>query len=215
MSDKPRGDSKLKSLPEERQAAIFEHLRENTYRKTLQWLREDGVETSIRALSEFFAWYPLRRQFLEDETTTEALVDQLKKEVGGLSEEQLDALGQRTFSLLAIRRQDTNAFVKVRSARFKAELETAKLQLREKAEARLSRSLELQRQKFRRETTELYLKWFEDRKAREIASSSVTNSDKIERLGQLMFGADWTTGVAATAPGGARSGKSKPGEVSK
>ena len=36
-----------------------------------------------------------------------------------------------------------------------------------------------------------FLKWFKDHAAREIASGPADNSEKIEKLGQLMFGEDW------------------------
>ncbi len=190
---KPRGDSKLKTLPAERQAAIMEYLAAHTQADTIKWLREDGLQTSAAALSEFYSWYQLRAQLQEDETTAETLLDQLKKEVPELSEEQLDQLGQRTFSLLAIRRQDLGGFVKVRSARARGEIERAKLELREKAEQRLQEKLGLERQRFQRETASLVLKHAEDARVKEISGGSGTNAEKIERLGQLMFGEDWDT----------------------
>ncbi|HOP99128.1 MAG TPA: hypothetical protein PLK78_17055 [Verrucomicrobiota bacterium] len=145
----------------------------------------------MAALSQFLSWYSLQEQFRQDESTTEALLEELKREVPALTEEQLDELGQRTFSLLSIRRQDLEGFVAIRSARAKAEIEKAKLQLREQAERRLAEGLKLQREKFRRETCELFLKWWEDKQAREIAASSDSFADKIRRLDQLMFPDDW------------------------
>lgn len=191
MSRKPRADSRLKTLPQERQDAIAEYARDHTLADTLKWLREDGLQTSMAALSQFLSWYSLHEQFRQDESTTEALLEELKREVPALTEEQLDELGQRTFSLLSIRRQDLEGFVAIRSARAKAEIEKAKLQLREQAERRLAEGLKLQREKFRRETCELFLKWWEDKQAREIAASSDSFADKIRRLDQLMFPDDW------------------------
>lgn len=188
---KIRADAKLKTLPAERQAVIMDYLQGHSLEETAAWLREDGFSTSRAALSDFFSWYQLKAQFQEDASTTETLVEQLKKDVPNLSEAQLDDLGQRTFSLLAIRRQDLGGFVKVRSARTRGEIEKAKLQLREQAEARLKESLNLQRQKFQRDTCELFLQWAEDKRAKEIANSPMSNSEKIERLGALMFGEDW------------------------
>lgn len=54
-------------------------------------------------------------------------------------------------------------------------------------------TLELARQKFRRETCELFTKWAADERARSIAESPMDNAEKIEQLGQLMFGPDWRT----------------------
>ena len=190
-TSKPRSDARLQTLPRERQEAIADYARDHSIRETVAWLKEDGLDTSRTALSRFLSWWRLQEQFREDEATTEALLEQLRKEGSGLSEEQLDELGQRTFSLLAIRREDPDTFVKVRSARSKAVLEQEKLKLRREAEKRLGEGLKLQREKFQRETAELYLKWAADKKAREIASSPASNAEKIERLGQLMFGETW------------------------
>jgi hypothetical protein len=100
-------------------------------------------------------------------------------------------MGQRTFSLLSIRRQDLAGFVKVRTARFKAQIELAKLDLRKESEKRMQEALELERLRFKRETTEMFLKWTEDQRAQDIASSQVSHGEKIEKLGELMFGEDW------------------------
>lgn len=54
-------------------------------------------------------------------------------------------------------------------------------------------ALELEKQKFMRTTCELFLKWAEDHRAKDIASSPVPNTAKIEQLGELMFGEDWGT----------------------
>ncbi|MDE1907216.1 MAG: hypothetical protein KGH75_12280 [Rhodospirillales bacterium] len=51
--------------------------------------------------------------------------------------------------------------------------------------------LELTRQKFQRETCELFLKWSADQKAREVAGSNLSYADKIEQLGQTMFPDSW------------------------
>ena len=191
MNRKPRADSKLKTLPEERQAAIIEFMASHKLTETVKWLREDGLDTSVAALSDFYSWRQLRQQFAEDETTTESLLEQLKREVPNVSDEQLDEIGQRTFSLLSLRRQDLSGFMKVRTARTKGEIEKEKLRLKQVAEERMQGSLTLQRQKFQRETCELFLKWSADQKAREIASGNGSNSEKIEQLGALMFGEDW------------------------
>jgi Protein of unknown function (DUF3486) len=57
--------------------------------------------------------------------------------------------------------------------------------------------LALAREKFQRETCELFLKWHADKNANDLATADISNADKIERLGQLMFGETWK---AQTAP---------------
>lgn len=51
--------------------------------------------------------------------------------------------------------------------------------------------LALEQQKFRRLTCELFLKWREDDRARNIADGPGTNEEKTEWLGQQMFGDLW------------------------
>lgn len=137
-TNKPRADALLKNLPVERQDEIWSRLTVKTaewpdtsYKAVRKWLAADGLKVSQNALFEFYSWYPLRLQAREDEQTTEAIKQNLKEEVSNISEEELDAFGQKTFGLLAIRHQDLNGFVTVRSARTHALLEEKKLKLRE------------------------------------------------------------------------------------
>jgi hypothetical protein len=51
--------------------------------------------------------------------------------------------------------------------------------------------LALAREKYQRETCELFLKWHADKRAGELAGADISNADKIEKLGQLMFGDTW------------------------
>jgi hypothetical protein len=47
------------------------------------------------------------------------------------------------------------------------------------------------REKWQRETCELFIKWFADEEAKKILSSNVPTADKTERLGQRLFGDLW------------------------
>jgi hypothetical protein len=79
------------------------------------------------------------------------------------------------------------ALVALRSAEIgkgRLDLETEKLK-------RKDEELRLAREKFKRETAELFLKWYSDERAREVAAAPVSNREKIEKLGQLMFGEEW------------------------
>lgn len=169
---KPRADSKLKTLPEERQAVIAEYALGHSLAETVAWLREDGLVTSGAALSEFLSWHRLSHQLKRNESTVAQLLSHLRQE-RGMSDEELQKAGQAFFSALAIEQQDSKAWFLSQQTALKKE------------------QLNLDRQKFQRETCSLFLKWSEDRKAREIAVSGATQTEKIERLGQLMFGEDW------------------------
>jgi hypothetical protein len=145
---KTRGDATLKNLSADRQHSIIERMKlpapHGNLTNVRAWLREDGVDTSESSLSRFWEWWHLQQQFQADEQTTNQIVEELKREAPQMTEEQLDDIGQRTFSLLAIRRGDPDTFVKVRSARTRGLIEREKLKLRERAEARLDRKLVLE-----------------------------------------------------------------------
>ncbi|HSU57009.1 MAG TPA: hypothetical protein VLT36_23400, partial [Candidatus Dormibacteraeota bacterium] len=63
-TDKPRADSKLKTLPEERQADIAEHARDHTLAETIEWLSAHGIKLASSTLSEFLSWYHMKSQLI-------------------------------------------------------------------------------------------------------------------------------------------------------
>lgn len=72
-----------------------------------------------------------------------------------------------------------------------------KLALEKKKISQKAEEISLAREKYQRETCELFLKWHADKNANDLATADISNADKIERLGQLMFGETWK---AQTAP---------------
>jgi hypothetical protein len=66
-----------------------------------------------------------------------------------------------------------------------------KLALEKKKVKQKAEELALAREKYQRETCELFLKWHAEQNALDVANSDTSNADKIERLGQLMFGDTW------------------------
>jgi hypothetical protein len=171
MSDrKPRPDSRLKTLPEERQEQIAEYARGHSLAETAAWLKEDGFVTSSAALSEFLSWWALRHQLRKNESTVESVLAEMRRNDPRLTEEQLFTAGQSFFGALAIEQRDALSWKRVQDVRVKSEV------------------LALEEKKFQRETCELFLKWFKDQKAAAIAEGKATNSEKIERLRELMFG---------------------------
>lgn len=150
-----------------------------------------GKKPSLATLSNLRDRLLMEESFREDESTTESILEQLKAEIPELSEDQIDQLGNRTFSLLTIRKQDLKGYVRLRSAMAKAQLERAKLDLRKQEAARQEKSLELEEKRFQRETCKLFLKWAESEEAKKIASGTGSNDEKIQRLGEMMFGDLW------------------------
>ena len=107
-----------------------------------------GQQPSIATLSNIRQRLILEADLQEDEATTETILESLKAEVTSITDEELDRLGARTFSLLALRRRDLDGFEKIRSARAKGELESKKLELAKQDADRKERELALQLAKF-------------------------------------------------------------------
>ncbi len=174
MSRKPRADSKLKTLPEERQAAIAEYARAKTLAETLLWLREDGLQTSAAALSEFLSWFALQQQLQRNASTVETLLANLSHDLPEASPEKIQAIGQSFFSALALEQQDAKGWFLTQQINLK------------------NQQLSLDREKFQRETCEMFLKWYSEKAAKEIIEApGLSQKDKIEKLGQQMFGDLW------------------------
>ncbi len=159
-----------------------------------------GRKPSLATLSNIRDRIAMEEAFRENEATTETLLEELKREVPDITEAQLDEMGHKAFTLLAIRQQDAKSFVQLRSARTKAEIERSKLALREREVNRADQALALDRKRFQRETCELFVEWSADQRAKDIAAAPITNAAKIEQLGQLMFGDDWAAGGLAGEP---------------
>lgn len=193
MSDqkKVRPEAVLKNLPAERQEQVYEKLGEKTLREVRAWLAEDGLKVSLQTISEFRSWYASRLQAQLREQRVLNYMEVLRKQSPELSEEKLAQYGASVFNLQAIEEQDPKLFLAIQTAQHKAQMDRLKLEQRERQIQQRQEGLELEKARFQRETAELFLKWAADQRAKEIAGSNESNAEKIERLGQLMFGEDW------------------------
>lgn len=54
-----------------------------------------------------------------------------------------------------------------------------------------SEDRKLEREKYQRETAGFFMKWYEDQRAKDIANAPISNDEKTDLLGKLMFGEDW------------------------
>ncbi len=178
MKTKPndvlRAKPQLKKLPEEKQREIMEYSRENSHEQTRDWLAEQNIAVTIGALVEFKLWWQLREQFRTAEVSTQTLIELLQETLPPLNDEQITVYGQKVFTLLALKQQDAGEWVRLQ----KLDLDR--------------RKMELDEQKFNQRTCELFLKWYEDRRVQEIAGAQVPQAVKVERLGELLFGEEWS-----------------------
>lgn len=187
---KPRSDSKLKNLPEDRQEQIIAWSRMPKTEECpggLQHAREqlaaDGIQVSLRALSEFVSWWQLENRF----SGAAARAEQFEKKLlenPDFSPERAREAGQALFTMEAMASGDAATFVSLESLALAQRSAKTKYQLeREK--------LEVSKKRLQLVTCEKFLEWFKDERARQIADGSGTNAQKIEALGQAMFGEDW------------------------
>jgi len=114
---KPRADSHLKTLPPERQRTIIDALQTRKLAEVRADLRQDGIETSSAALSEFWAWWHLREQFQDAESSVQTLCKLLKDQRPDMPEEQLADYGQQVFSLLALKQQEPKEWARIQKLR--------------------------------------------------------------------------------------------------
>ncbi|MEI6492061.1 MAG: hypothetical protein WCO94_05895 [Verrucomicrobiota bacterium] len=184
---KARSDSKLKTLPEERQEQII------AWAKTpksetcvgglayaLEQLAADGIKVSISTLSEFVSWWSLRARYLSADARAKQVEELLKSKDPSMTPERIRELGQALFTMEALDSGDAETFVNLEhlklkqdSAKFKGSLDLAKYKL--------------DREKFEVESCKRFLSWFKDARAREIADSGLSNADKIARLRETYF----------------------------
>jgi hypothetical protein len=178
---KPRSDSKLKNLPEERQEQIIAWL--NTQKTEehpggLAYAREqlaaDGIKVSNSTLSAFWAYWDLRQDFSDADLAATFAEEQMRA-FDPANAQKAEELGQFVFTSLAVRKKDPQTFVALQrlkldkeSAEFKGKIDLGKLQLSQA--------------KFETETCKKFLLWFKEAKAREIADSGMSNADKIAAL---------------------------------
>lgn len=143
-----------------------------------EWLARREKLEATKELSQFAANVAKAGNGSLSEGAAAILAGKLLELLEGLGDEKptaetLDAL---TLALSRLRAGDHNA----------EKLRLTTLRLDQTAEL-----LELERQKFQRTTCELFMKWREDERARNIADGPGTNEDKINQLGQEMFGELW------------------------
>lgn len=190
---KPRSDAKLLNLADEVQAAIADYLLSGMpYHQAREVVaKEFGVTASLGAFAQFYQAVcvpALLRKRSQAAAAAEQLAEEVTRSPGAWDQATVDAIKQKAFELAiapSSSPKDVKAlFVLIQKAR----------------DQDIKREeLDLQRQKFQRETAELFLEHVESAQAREIAASAAPRASKIEELGQLMFGDLWQARKEARA----------------
>lgn len=114
---KARSDSPLKNLPEDRQAQIIDWC--NTvktaecsggYKYAKEQLAADGIKASEGALSEFYSWWHLRRDFRRNDSLARDFEELLRKEFPKAEPGKIQEFGQTYFTMNAAARRDPKEF---------------------------------------------------------------------------------------------------------
>ncbi|MHC1762911.1 MAG: hypothetical protein AB9869_01205 [Verrucomicrobiia bacterium] len=182
---KPRSDSKLMTLREEHQAKLADWLLSGmSYADARELVeKEFGVRVPLGSFTSFWDQvcvpHYLRRRSQAVETA-DALAEAATAQAGRFDQATIDALKQRAFELAI----SPHANPKDVKSLFMLVLKSRDQEI-DQAELALAQA------KYQRETCETFIKWVADEQAKAIATGSQSNTEKIERLGQLMFGEDW------------------------
>lgn len=115
---KVRADAKLKLLPATVQEQLAQVCNEpgGTLEKARTWLKQEhGVAVSVNTISEWLAWYQMKRVAALREAKVEAWLECERLEHPELTDEELFRRGQRKFSLLAIAEENPEEWARVQA----------------------------------------------------------------------------------------------------
>ena len=185
----------------------------NSLPETKQLLEEDfeGVRVNDMNLTNwrhtgYAQWLTRRHNVERTKELAKYAADQARASGGSIAEggvaiaagkllELLETVDEKTGQELPVDQiiEVTQALASVRTA----DQNDVRLAQNDKRLAQKDEELRLARERFKRDTCELFLKWHADKSAMEVANSDRNNADKIEKLGQLMFGDTWVPAAPA------------------
>ena len=172
--NKPRGDSKLKTLPQDTQKVLFGWLCAGTYESAMERAASDfGIQTSVASLSDFYSWYSLGRKLERADEFAEALAKRLESiQHLKLDGDQLSLAAQAIFEMRVEEQDDVENHVALRKLRQndkRLKQNDLKIAQQERKIALLERQAELANQ------------------AKAVTNSAMTPEEKAARI-QEIFG---------------------------
>ena len=155
---------------------------EMDYKAAQKWLAGYNIKVSINALQGFYNSLDMRLRFASLQAAQSA--ETAKAELpADIEQATKDRIAQHKFEL---------AFMNLGEAQ---KLQLIQLQQNEegmKGNFALKKAkLDLDREKFNRDSIALFIKWAQDKEALQLAASNVPTAEKTERLGQRLFGELW------------------------
>jgi len=101
-------------------------LARSTIRAVKKQLALDGINTGVRALSEFFSWWQLRQVFTQAAADTKNFSEMARKSLPDLPREKLDLLADLHFNLASCPGGDPRLFLAFKSAKHKEVMDRMK-----------------------------------------------------------------------------------------
>ena len=154
----------------------------------------DGVPVSAQNLSDwrdggYKEWLDHQDRAEQIRSLAELSMDLAKASGGDIAAGGAAIAGGRLLSMIEVAddEQLEKLIDKIAALR-NVEISAGKLRLQKQRLSQQDRSLQLEEAKVRRQTAELFIRWYEDKRAVEIAASAAGKAIKTEKLVQLFFG---------------------------
>ena len=180
----PRADAVLKNLPRDRQHEIYLRRTEGkedqrSLAALRDWLREDGLKVSQRALSEFLSWYADRLALQESNDTLEAFEEFLRKQKPGWTADKVRDTAIQFFISQTVGQKDVNKFATVVTLDQNERFGKTKAKFKE-------REITLKENKFQFDAAKLALASVQ--KLKVISTSKLSDVEKIDAARRALFG---------------------------
>lgn len=151
--------ARLKTLPADLQAKIFEAIESGTLEAGVEWLREEmQITLGKSALSEWAAWYRRREWIKEAESDAADMEDMLKRSGLQLTPEAISAISNAVFLNRASKAGDAKTFVQVAGVIQRSQELRSNQAAHEDKMAVAHKKLELQAAEHERKLKELEMK---------------------------------------------------------
>ena len=169
---KVRRDSKLKTLSEPVQAALWDFSRTHSILEIVAWLKaEHGIASSTSGVSIWLRWYQLQQQSQQLDRDEDTFKSILKGRKPKLSPQELDQYAEVLFRIKSIRDMDAKTYCDVTFHRRKQDLDEMKFHQEERKLALAEKRLALQ------------VKQAED--AEKITRTPMSDEEKMAQIRQL------------------------------
>jgi hypothetical protein len=104
-------NAKLKSLPAERQARIYEYANGKKLTVVAEWLKsEEGISTTRETVSDFLGWYEGNQRSKRIEAIVEGIMAEEKRRNPNITDRRLREIGQEHFTKMMMANEDVRGW---------------------------------------------------------------------------------------------------------